>query len=673
MSPEDRKFFETKIRPVLVKHCYECHSETAAEVGGKLMVDSADAMQKGGQSGPALVAGKPEDSLIVQALRYDGVEMPPDARLPENVIADFVVWISRGAADPRSEPIAKIHESDLDLDALWSFMPRQAVSPPEVEDDDWCRDPADCFVLARAKSAKHRIATDATPRELVRRLYYDLIGLPPKAERIIQFEREYRIDAQQATERLVDELLSSDQFGVRWGRHWLDVARYGESNGNDGLGRNASFPHAWRYRDYVIEALNNDLPYDQFLTQQIAGDLLPAESADQRNRNLVATGFLAIGSKPAVAMNNNFAMDVVDDQINAVCTAVMGLSVACARCHDHKDDPVPTRDYYALAGIFASTETLYGKAADEKLTAPPTPLHGLVSHWEKHQPAAFKAMTKATFPAEYADAIGKTQPVVYAALDQQPAEFKIDKPDGIKFDSDQFAALTAAGLQAELPSAVDSYSVAFWFKNDLPNNKNPVTAYLFSRAPLGNAALPGDHLGIGGSYDKDKTGKLFVFNGNGEKQSVAGTTVIAPKTWNHVAMIRDQKHVRVYLNGWLEIDADLTPTFDKCNEYCFGLRSEGFAPLTGNLAHLSVFDRAIDGDCVAAIYDAAHWDRPPRPARPTGFAMGVRDKTKTVNCKIHINGETGKLGPEVPRGVLKAYQQVMSATGDSTVQTQLLR
>ena len=183
------------------------------------------------------------------------------------------------------------------------------------------------------------------------------------------------------------------------------------------------FPHAWRYRDYVIDAINRDVPYDRFITEQIAGDLLPAESAEQRNRQLVATGFLAIGAKPAAAMNNLFAMDIVDDQINAVCTAVMGVSVACARCHDHKHDPIPTRDYYALAGIFSSTETLYGLAANEKLTAPPTPLHELKSTWnesERDQPDKGRY----GFPANYSETIDQLQPLVHAKLDVAPTDLQ---------------------------------------------------------------------------------------------------------------------------------------------------------------------------------------------------------------------------------------------------------
>jgi hypothetical protein len=211
----------------------------------------------------------------------------------------------------------------------------------------------------------------------VRRLYFDLTGLPPSAEEVRTFVADFAKDGQRAVERLTDALLASPHFGERWGRHWLDVARFAESNGNDGLSRNPSFPHAWRYRDYVIRAFNENVPYDRFITEQIAGDLLPADSPAQRDRQLIATGFLAIGAKPAKAMNENFEMDVVADQIGAVGSGIMGLSVACARCHDHKHDPIPTRDYYALAGIFKSTETLWGAAAHEALTAPQTPLHEL--------------------------------------------------------------------------------------------------------------------------------------------------------------------------------------------------------------------------------------------------------------------------------------------------------
>lgn len=346
-------------------------------------MDTRDGMREGGESGPAFVEGRPKESLLIQALRYDGLEMPPNEPLPESVISDFVTWVKMGVPDPRvAQPlIAKkpTQETAEIKPELWSFQPVSDPVIPVVQKDGWCFDSIDQFILTRIEAADLTPTNDASPAMLIRRLHFDLIGLPPTAEQVESFVSDYQRRGQRAVAHLVDELLASPHFGERWGRHWLDVARYGESNGNDGLGRNPTFPHAWRYRDYVIQALNADIPYDRFLAEQIAGDLLPFDSPEERDRLLVATGFLAIGSKPAKAMNVNFDMDVVNDQIDVVSTGVMGLSVACARCHDHKHDPIPTSDFYAMAGIFLSTETMWGFAANQPLTAPETPLHILKS------------------------------------------------------------------------------------------------------------------------------------------------------------------------------------------------------------------------------------------------------------------------------------------------------
>lgn len=373
MRPEQRVFFENKIRPVLVKQCYECHSSEAKKPGGNLLLDGPTEMISGGESGPSLTPGSPEQSLIIQALQYDGLEMPPKKKLPDPVIQDFITWVKMGAPDPRetrSKPIAQA--SSTNKPRLWSLQKIAHPSIPSVRQKDWPQDPLDAFILARIEAAKLQPSPPATLAVLTRRLSYDLTGLPPTVEQI-----EAVTSGRFSLARWVDELLDSPHFGEHWGRHWLDVARFAESNGNDGLSRNASFPHAWRYRDYVIESLNEDRPYDVFLKEQIAGDLLPAMSLSQRDRQLVATGFLAIGAKPAKAMNDNFEMDVVADQINAVGHGILGLSIGCARCHDHKTDPIPTRDYYALAGIFKSSETLWGAAAHQGLTAHQTPLHQL--------------------------------------------------------------------------------------------------------------------------------------------------------------------------------------------------------------------------------------------------------------------------------------------------------
>lgn len=381
MTTERRAFFESKIRPVLVKQCYECHSAGAKKIGGKLLLDSPAEMLEGGESGAAMVPGDPDESLIIQALRYDGMEMPPDKPLPEGVVQDFITWVKMGAPDPRENKPRQVERMTVpDPATVWAYQPVKNPPVPVVKDGGWLRDPVDAFILKQIEQAGHRPARDAGAETLVRRLYMDLTGLPPTAEEVEAFVAALKAEKPGATsayEQWVDRLLQSPHFGERWGRHWLDVARYGESNGNDGLSRNPSFPHAWRYRDYVIRAFNEDVPYARFITEQIAGDLLAAESPAQRDRQLIATGFLALGAKPAKAMNENFEMDVVADQIGVVGHGILGLSVGCARCHDHKTDPISARDYYALAGIFKSTETLWGAAALQALTAPQTALHEL--------------------------------------------------------------------------------------------------------------------------------------------------------------------------------------------------------------------------------------------------------------------------------------------------------
>ncbi|QDU27098.1 Planctomycete cytochrome C [Anatilimnocola aggregata] len=379
-------FFEKKIRPVLVQHCYECHSATAKKVQGGLLLDSREGLLRGGESGPSIVPGKPQQSLLIQALKFESFEMPPKRQLPDGVINDFVKWVQQGAVDPRvattvvqaadSQPPAPPGINVEEGKKFWAFQSITKPEPPKVKESNWSRTEIDRFVLASLEEHKLTPAADADPRTLIRRLYYDLTGLPPTPEETVTFAQSYAADRQASVEALVDSLLASRQFGERWGRHWLDVARYGESNGNV---RNSTFPYAWRYRDYVIAAFNADKPYDRFLTEQIAGDLLQTDSQEERNANLTATGFLALGSKPNAQGNPNFQMDVVADQIETVTTAAMALTVACARCHDHKYDPIPTRDYYALAGIFTSSETLYGAGGNNMGGAPPTDLHVLAT------------------------------------------------------------------------------------------------------------------------------------------------------------------------------------------------------------------------------------------------------------------------------------------------------
>ena len=365
LTDEQVQFFESKIRPVLVDACYECHSSEGGRIKGGLSLDSKEGLKLGGDSGHAIVPGDLEESLLYVAISYqdEDYEMPPKKRLPADVVADFKKWIEMGAPDPRKSESFTI-ETEIDIEEgkkFWSFQPPVGSPLPRVKDSSWPKADLDHFVQAKLDEAGLSPAADAKPAQLLRRLYFDVIGLPPSPAQATAFYYAWKEDPEGAIESTVNDLLESERFGERWGRHWLDVARYAESTGKE---VNTTFPHAWRYRDYVIDSFNEDKPYDRFLKEQIAGDLLPIKDDEEWQENLIATGFLAMGTKGLNEQSaRQFQMDLVDEQIDTLTQATLGLTVACARCHDHKFDPIPITDYYALAGIFLSTETYYGTVA----------------------------------------------------------------------------------------------------------------------------------------------------------------------------------------------------------------------------------------------------------------------------------------------------------------------
>ena len=352
------EFFEAKIRPVLAKNCYPCHSGQTKVAQGGLFLDSRNGMRTGGTSGPALTPGKPEESLFIHAVRYESRKMPPSGKLPDSVIADLEKWVRIGAPDPRDGPAVVWKPPTIDIAKgrkFWAFQPVQKPETPSVKAAKWSSQVIDRFLLSQMEQKGVTPVADADRATWLRRVTFDLIGLPPPLEEIDAFQKDRDEDAYA---KVVDRLLASNRYGERWGRHWLDVARYADSLGRV---RNYPFPYAWRYRNYVIDAFNQDKPYDQFVREQVAGDLLPAATARQRDEQVTATAFLALGSNDNSEINPAlFRMDVVDEQINATSRAFMGLTVGCARCHDHKFDPIPTTDYYAMAGIFRSTEMLSG-------------------------------------------------------------------------------------------------------------------------------------------------------------------------------------------------------------------------------------------------------------------------------------------------------------------------
>jgi cytochrome c553 len=354
-------FFEAKVRPVLVGHCYACHSADTKPAGG-LRVDDRNGLLMGGDSGPAVVPGDPARSLLLRRVAHadSNRRMPKEGEpLTADQIADLKRWIRGGAHWPAVKVPASLGQPKEWYESArkehWAWRPLTDPKAPEVRDPRWPSDPIDRFVLAGLDGAGLTPVADADRVALIRRVTFDLTGLPPSPADVDIFLADTTPDAYA---RVVDRLLASPQFGERWGRHWLDVARYGESTGPS---RNIPYPHAWRYRDYVIDAVNDDIPFDRFLTEQIAGDLLAAATTGERDRLLIATGFLALGVKDVnQRFRVRFEMDNVDDQIDAVSRAALGLTVSCARCHDHKFDPIPTTDYYALAGIFTSSDNCAG-------------------------------------------------------------------------------------------------------------------------------------------------------------------------------------------------------------------------------------------------------------------------------------------------------------------------
>ena len=390
LDSQDVEFFEKKIRPVLVQRCYKCHSQSSKEVKGGLLLDTREGIRRGGESGHAVVPGDLDASVLIDAILYETVEMPPDRQLPDSVISDFVKWVETGAPDPRDGKSGLL-KREINLEEgrkFWAFQPPKKADSPSVKNKSWPQNEIDHFVLAGLESNGLKPVEAADPRVLVRRIYFDLVGLPPSPSEAEEFEQSALRDLQSTIENLVDRLMDSPQFGERWGRHWLDVARYAESNGRE---RNYLYPHAWRYRDYVIESFNKDKPFDQFVREQIAGDLLSVESDEARDEQIIATGFLAIGPKSLNERNREaFLMDVVDEQIDVSTRAVMALTVSCARCHDHKFDPIPTEEYYGIAGIFRSTDTLFGsggkgsRQATKLCTIGTEPLE-LAEQREQHQ------------------------------------------------------------------------------------------------------------------------------------------------------------------------------------------------------------------------------------------------------------------------------------------------
>jgi cytochrome c553 len=371
-TSEKAEDFERHIRPILVNNCVECHGPDTQEAD--LRLDSAEGLFAGSHSGPVVVPHHPEHSRLVHLVRGGSeLQMPPDKRLSSQEIAALERWIFDGAfwpgyeAPPQRNPnVSSDAIFTEDQKSHWAFQPLRPVAPPATADASWPISPIDRFVLARLEEAGLKPAPPANKYVLLRRVTFDLTGLPPTPQEITDFVAD---KSPAAFAKVVDRLLASPHYGERWGQHWLDVVRFAESAGHDG---NNAYLHAWRYRDYVIRSFNIDKPYDQFLIEQLAGDLLPKTGQEQQDYDqIVATGFLQVGPKPVVMRDKKqMLLDIADEQLHTVGVAFMGLTLGCARCHDHKFDPIPIADYYSLAGILTSTQVMADAEPDSKWLEP---------------------------------------------------------------------------------------------------------------------------------------------------------------------------------------------------------------------------------------------------------------------------------------------------------------
>ena len=403
-TAEQLRQFEAQVRPILDEHCLKCHGST--KQWGSLRLDSRAAILKGGDSGPAAVAGEPNESLLIRAVRHDdeNLKMPQDDKLTDAQIEILSNWVKSGLAFPADSAASKRHRDPNH----WAFISPAEVAIPPVQNAAWPQSDLDRFVLARLEAEGLSPAPKADKRALIRRVTFDLTGLPPAPAEISAFLNDERPEAYS---ELIERLLSSPAYGERWGRHWLDIARYADSNGLD---ENVAHGNAWRYRDYVVRSFNADKPFDQFIREQLAGDQLEASSEELRNELLTATGFLSIGPKVLAEVNMpKMRMDIVDEQIDTVGRVFLGMTFGCARCHDHKFDPIDTADYYGLAGIFKSTRTMdtYTK----------------VAKWHEHP---LKSAEATQIQAEYEAQVAAKKIVIETTVKSADEALQASLPDG---------------------------------------------------------------------------------------------------------------------------------------------------------------------------------------------------------------------------------------------------
>ena len=604
LAPEKLEFFESKVRPILVQRCYECHS--GQESNGGLRLDYREGLLKGGDSGPALQADEPQGSLLLRAIRYQNadLQMPPSGKLDASEIEVLETWVAQGAFDPRADLPSGSSDKPQGMSIqdgrnFWSMMPLKPVEVPRAVDADWCRNPIDAFVLKELDSKGLRPSPESSRREILRRVTLGLIGLVPESQEYKAFEQD---TAPEAYERQVDRLLSSEQYGVRFGRHWLDVARYSDSNGLD---ENIAYGNAWRYRDYVVEAFNSDKPFDRFIEEQIAGDLLP--DADRQSKT--ATGFLVLGAKVlAEPDRDKLTMDTIDEQLDTIGKAFMGMTLGCARCHDHKFDPIKQRDYYALAAILKGTKTF----GDSNF--------GAIKHWNE---------------ISYANPQEKEQ---LKAIDAQIAE-----KNGAwnKLKSEAIGKLR----EQVRKQAADYLSVA---------------SKLTSEATLNEWAQVGEELKL---HPRVLANSRRYLDNHRQEPLFA--------KWHELAGHGDHQAIRDYyqelferaLGEWEKAKA-ADAQVKKLEDSTLEAARVALGDVGGFLAIPAKMEHALDQESLVKIHELAESARLFESAAPDETSvMGVADKGVVDGLAIHIRGSYRNLGDVVPRG----FPEVMVSQGATPI------
>jgi len=627
-SAADLTHFEQRIRPLLIANCIDCHGPDKQK--GGLRLDSRAGWQTGGDSGPALVPGKIAESKLWQAVCYTDrdLKMPPKRKLKDSEVADLKLWIESGAPDPREEAASaggKAKSTRVDA-SFWSFQPPKATLPPAVKNTSWPANDIDRFILAKLEANQLTPAADASPTILHRRLAFDLTGLPPD---ITQPAPQNLVEY----EKCVDELLASSAFAERFASHWLDITRFAESSGG---GRSLPFKDAWRFRDYVIESMRDNVPLDRMITEHLAGDLLPAADAAARRRQVTATGFLALGPTNYEEQDKGMLrMDIVDEQLDTMGRAFLGLTLGCARCHDHKFDPISARDYYALAGILRSTKTLKNYTDNvAHWIDTPLPLDGMAeTELQKHEKKVnalkdqIAALKDSLRDAGSADL--RTRKTIAAS----------DLPGIVVDDS----AAQIVGIWKK--STVCAPYIGSGYLSDNNDGKGEKTATFTPKIPrTGRYEV---RLAFNAGPTRAESVIVTILHADGEelKGVKMSTDSLTGLQFTSLGTYRFEANGQGFVlisnaasQGFVTVDAvQFVPADEVLAEPAVRKESPAAVKLKQRLAVVENELKALQ---------KGRTDRPE--------AMSVADDTAPEDAKIHIRGSVRNLGAAVPRGFIQA-------------------